>query len=235
MSVEKICSGQDFFACRSSSISSSAIEYASSPVAQPGIQTRIGSSVSLRATIGAIAWALELLPRVRIAEETRDVDQQIARERLDLLRVFLEMRHVLVQAADAPQRRAAADAPEQRRFLVGAEIAVALRPQQLQQPAQVLEILRRDCSSASASASRLVMRRQRARESCERANLFANTSGRHDEVDGAGLDRALRHAVVVGGAGSCTITRPPASFTAFTPSAPSVPVPERMTATAFSR
>ena len=63
-----------------------AIEYASWPVEQPGTQTRIGWPVGLAVDDRGEDLTLEILEHLRIAEEAGHVDEDVAVQRLGLVR-----------------------------------------------------------------------------------------------------------------------------------------------------
>ena len=77
--------------------------YASWPAAQPAHQTRIGSSAALAVEqLGSTCRAV--LPRRRVAEELRDVDQDRVEELLELLRVDLQVVEVVAERLAADRR-----------------------------------------------------------------------------------------------------------------------------------
>ena len=86
MSVANTWTAQFLRAAATSSISRMAREYASSPDAQPGTQTRNGSSACFASTSGRMALLTQFLERLGVAEERRDVDQQVLEQLADLMR-----------------------------------------------------------------------------------------------------------------------------------------------------
>ena len=107
-----------------------ASEYASSPVAHPATQIRIGSSHGLPVTaLHSVADALE---GVRFAEEARDMDQQVVVESGCLAGGLLEVRDVTLHVIYPQQRHAPLQPADDRRGLVVREVDAAGREQALE-------------------------------------------------------------------------------------------------------
>ena len=110
MSVAKICTRGTAASLSICSRSSMAIENTSSPVEQPGTQTRTVSSAPRPSNSFGITRLRQALECLGVAEEVGDVDQQVAKQRIDLLRLLPqpldialdrhELRHL--HAAHAP-------------------------------------------------------------------------------------------------------------------------------------
>ena len=135
----------------------------------------------------------ERAERVRLAEEARDVDQQILVEAADLARVGLQHLQVLRHVAEAVQRHAAVDAPGDGGALVIVEVDARGASEQLEDAAPV-------------GASRwlpgiqvsLVRRGSRLAEKGVRRQphqLIGDLVGRQRRVHGAGGHRGPWHAV----------------------------------------
>ena len=123
---------------------------------------------------------------------------------------------------DAEHLHAAADAAHQARALVAAEVEAAALLQVVEQGLE-----------AGVVASRALMQRAR--------RVTRVTQRRRDLVAAAGRNRRTPVCCAASGMpknsevfSSCTITVPPIFLIAFTPMAPSLPVPESTTAMARS-
>ncbi len=88
MSVAKICTRGTAVSLSICSRSSIAIENTSSPVAQPGTQMRTVSSAPRPSNSFGMTEVGERLERIVVAEEIRDVDEQVAKQGADLLRLL---------------------------------------------------------------------------------------------------------------------------------------------------
>ncbi|HWJ06406.1 MAG TPA: hypothetical protein VNS57_11570, partial [Steroidobacteraceae bacterium] len=134
-------------------------------------------------------FLLELRESVRVAEEVRDADQQVAEQRLDFLRVLARIAQVVVRLRDLVQGHAPLDPPQQRRLLVLREVVPGLGAQ----------------LHADALEQAVPQRGRRHRVgAAEGMPDVLDQLRRHfrrwqHEVDHAGRDRAARHAVVFGG------------------------------------
>ena len=92
--------------------------YASWPLAQPALQTRIGSSAAFAASRSGQDVVAQVVPGRRIAEELGDVDQQRLEELLELLGVDLEEVEVVAERRAADRVHPAAEAALEARALV---------------------------------------------------------------------------------------------------------------------
>ena len=67
--------------------------------------------------------------RLRIAEEARHADQQLGKEPVDLVRILLEVAHVLGRVLDLVHVHSPLDPPPDGVHLIASEIVAGLRPQ----------------------------------------------------------------------------------------------------------
>ena len=115
-----------------------AIEYASSPVEQPGTHTRTGVAGGVGGDQPGERLGGQRLECRCVAEEVGDADEQLAEEGLDLERVALEERDVVLHALDPGDGHAALHAPPQRVGLVVREVVAAALAQQVQHLGQLV-------------------------------------------------------------------------------------------------
>ena len=126
MSVANTCSGQFFPAAASSSISSIAREYASSPDAQPGTQTRNGSSVGFASTSGPMAFSRS---SSNASASRKNAVTLISRSLSSCLTSSASWGSRLLYSATSdmmPQSHPAFDAPENGALLVASKITARL-------------------------------------------------------------------------------------------------------------
>ena len=107
--------------------------YASWPLAQPALQTRIGSSGALGRQQAGEHLLAQVLPRRGVAEELRDVDQQRLEQLPYSSGVDLEVVEVVAERRAADRLHAAPEAALQARALVAREVDPAGALEELQQ------------------------------------------------------------------------------------------------------
>ena len=191
--------------------------YGSSPDAQPADQTRIGGSSPARSRMRGITLSRDVLPRLRVAEEAGDVDQDRVEELRELVRVRLEALAVLgVVLRRRPRPCASGSAASGSAACTPCSRSRARRGRTRAAPR----------SSGRAPAFTVVMP-ARAR-SGDQLGAIASRPARCRRRRSRSRPR---HAEVPVVASSWASTVPPAALTASTPAAPSTPVPVRMTAT----
>ena len=161
----------------------------------------------------------------RVAKETRDIDQQIPGELIAFVGVAKQEIEILGGGFDRRQRHPPLDAPLERAVLVKREVVNRLRAQESDDfRQQVLHRLLRATISARTGAKSS----PRSRATSASA-IFAARSTRSTAPVATALRGMPSYSASLM---SCAMTRPPLSFTAFSPRLPSAPVPERTTQTA---
>ena len=102
------------------------IENTSSPVAQPGTQMRTVSSAPRPSNSFGITSVRQRLERVGVAEEVGDVDQQVAKQRADLLRLLAQQLDIGFDGAELAHLHAPLHPAHEGLGLVAAEIVADL-------------------------------------------------------------------------------------------------------------
>ena len=163
-----------------------AMEYASSPVEQPGTHTR--TSLSVRSGIQELRQSApgKRVERRRVPEEARHPDQKLPKQRIHLLGVDLQVAQILLDRPDLMHVHAPLDAPPARAGLVDGEV-VARSVAERDEDAPERRRLAGEPLSVSAGHARQ-----------ERADLLHHRGRRPDVVDGTRTDGALRHSRVLG-------------------------------------
>jgi hypothetical protein len=128
-------------------------------------------------------------PERRITKEVGDADQQFPEEQVKLLRVFTQVERVTGNPVNLQQRRAPFNAPIEGAGFVQREIIAAAVAQQ-----------RNDAFQRTVRAA---FREQIERHVAWLQLKITDDAGRQlfrrgDDIDNAGFDRAVRHAVGLG-------------------------------------
>ena len=115
-----------------------ATEYGSSPVAQPGTQTRNGASASFASNERGDDFRLQSAEGVRVAEETGHAYQEIASELLDLLRMFAQVGKVVRDVIEVAEPHAPFQPPREHFLAIEAKIELRAGTQESQQLVQMV-------------------------------------------------------------------------------------------------
>ena len=138
-----------------------------------------------------MALLAQFLERLGVAEERRDVDQQVLEQLADLVRVLAKQLAVLGHVRDAVQSHAAFDAPQDGALLVAAEIAARLGQHEGQ-----------DVLDAARLPFGLQDGRRLAAPDVGMPEVFqerlGHPIGRKDVIDQSRGDGAARHGVELG-------------------------------------
>ena len=141
-----------------------------------------------------MALLTQFLERLGVAEERRDVDQQVLQQLADLMRVLRKQAAVLGHVRDAVQSHPAFDAPEDGALLVAAKIAARLGQHEGQ-----------DVLDASRLSFGLKDGRRLSAPDIGMPEVFQQRLGhpirRKDVIDQSRGNRAARHRVELGRAG----------------------------------
>ena len=164
----------------------------------------------------------------RIAKEIGNADQQLIKQPVDLMRVFLKVTHVVLRLFDLVDNHPPFNASADGGFFVRSEVVPGTRPQECQNALQ--RLTRKTCLGAWRA-----MLRQIGPADVQN-QLRPHGAGGKDIVGKPGGNRrstACRH--IWPKAALCTMAIPSSAFTARSPSVPSAPVPDRMMQMACSR
>ncbi len=163
----------------------------------------------------------ERLPRFAVTEEIRHTDQNIVEHGLCFAGVLAQIFEIAFERGRAVQLHAALDASQDGGELVMVEILPGAGLDLCQNTLKCFGFLLRELSR--------VMRQLRAVLNIFNQFLSELCSGK-DHVCKTCIDGRQGHAVVFCLIGVLDHDRPPRSLTSFSPTEPSVPPPERMTA-----
>ena len=167
--------------------------YASSPVEQPGTQILRGASAFAAAQQRGEDLRVQRSEDLRIAEEARDVDEQVVVEGRQLRRIRPQAAEVLLLRMCAHERDAARDPAPERRRLVARDVHPGPYPQELHHLPE-----RRLLAAGGALGARQHSVRGHRRAPGDRGEVRGDPLRRQDQIDDIRRDRAPGHPVVHG-------------------------------------
>ena len=126
-------------------------------------------------------------PRLGVAEEFGDVNEQVMKERLDLGRILAQRRQIGAQRGGVGELHAAGDTAQERRALVAGKIVAGTRAHQGQDLRQRVLLRRWPVGACQHGA-------QHNMDALGRHQLRRQRRHRRHHVGDAGGNRALRHA-----------------------------------------
>src|SRR5437764_2192370 len=126
-----------------------------------------------------------------VSKKARYVDEQIVKKRLDLLFVVAQEPRVLTYLFDPVQRHSSLDPPDQRAFLVGAEIDTHLLFQRQEDAAQIVRL----AIGGFFDFLRIAQWPPDVGMIGDALDFARNFARRQNEIDKACADRAPRHRV----------------------------------------
>src|SRR5207253_1503403 len=161
----------------------------------------------------------QIVPAVLVAEEFRDVDQDLVEERGELFGMDLEVVEIGAEAVNAELRASQRHPPNQARALVAGEVKPTRVAKVFDQGLEIGSGLQRQSTAAPASSAM----RPGAISSSGKTKSNAPVA-----IAADGMPKNSEEA------SSCAMTVPPRCLIAVTPIAPSWPEPVRTTAIARS-
>ena len=167
------------------------------------------------------------LPRVRIPEERRHRDQQVVEQGLGLGHVVANQRQVVADRPAIAELHAPRQAAQHRSALVSREVVAGSRPQRVEHALERVSSssgIGRTGSGARTTGLMRCLVRASSASRVTRSRTGRTTSATPVAIAARGMPPCPASD------GSWTRTRPPDSFTAFAPTAPSLPLPDSTTA-----